>query len=187
MPQHTVMEEIYTTIDTVATHAAGSSKHIRFSAILCLMQDAAYAHATRLGVGYEHLLAHKRAFVLSRLQIKVCSELPVWGDRIVLQTWPRGLDKLYIYRDFELSREGREPFLKATSAWLLIDTDARRATRPQEFLAILPARTVKVLDDDAPRKLAWDEATQPFDIRRARAPATSTPTAMSTTPATSTG
>lgn len=160
---------VYTRIETVPSSAAGSTTHIRFSAILCMMQDAAYEHARQLGVGYDFLIGQKRAFVLSRMQLKVCSELPSWNERVVIQTWPRGLDRLFAMRDFELSREGREPFLKASTAWLMIDTEARHPVRQQEFFNHISLRDVHVLGIDAPRKLAWHDNTQPFDIRKARA------------------
>jgi acyl-ACP thioesterase len=160
---------VYTRIETVPSSAAGATTQIRFSAILCMMQDAAYEHAKRLGVGYDFLIAQKRAFVLSRMQLKVTSELPSWNESVVIQTWPRGLDRLFAYRDFEISREGREPFLKASTAWLMIDTELRHPVRQQEFFVNITPRDVRVLADDAPRKLAWEENTQPFDIRHARA------------------
>lgn len=162
-------ESVYTLMETVPSSAAGATTHIRFSAILCLMQDAAYEHAKRLGVGYDFLIAQNRAFVLSRLQLKVCSELPSWTERVVLQTWPRGLDRLYAYRDFEISREGREPFLKASTAWLMLDTQARHPVRQQEYFVNISPRDVRAMGDEAPRKLSWVDNTQPFDIRHARA------------------
>jgi acyl-ACP thioesterase len=162
-------ENIYTRIETVPSSAAGATTQMRFSAILCTMQDAAYEHARQLGVGYEFLIKQNRAFILSRMQLKVCSELPSWNERIVLQTWPRGLDRLFCYRDFEISREGREPFIKATTSWLMIDTVQRHPVRQQEYFTNVTIRDIHALDGDAPRKLSWDDKTQPFDIRRARA------------------
>ena len=58
-----IKEPVHTDIDIVPTWAAGFSTRIRFSAILCLMQDAAYAHAAELGVGYDKLAAlHRTSF-----------------------------------------------------------------------------------------------------------------------------
>ena len=163
------MENIYTVLDIIPTSSADCTKKIRFSAVLGLMQDAAYEHARQLGAGYEVLIAQNRAFVLSRIQIKACSELPDWGERITLQTWPRGSDRLFCFRDFELSREGREPFLKATTSWLIIDTVARHPVRTQEYVSQITSREVCALEPDAPRRLNWNDATVPFDIRHARA------------------
>jgi medium-chain acyl-[acyl-carrier-protein] hydrolase len=160
---------VYTTIDIIPTSAAGASRQIRFSALLGIMQDAAYAHAAQLGLSYNYLSERKKAFFLSRMQIKVCSRLPEWGERVVLQTWPRGLERLFAYRDFELSHEGREPFLKATTSWLMIDTEYRHPVRPQEYFVNITPRDVRLLEIEAPRRLGWEENVQPFDIRHARA------------------
>ena len=163
------MESVHTRLEVIPTSSAGSSTQIRFSAILCLMQDAAYEHAAALGVGYDFLTSIHRAFVLSRLQISVLSELPAWGERIVLQTWPSGVERLFANREFELSREGREPFLKATTSWLMIDTQTRHPVRPQEYFVNITPREVRVLGPEAPVKLGWDDSAVPFDIRHARA------------------
>ena len=61
------MENIYTVLDIIPTSSADCTKKIRFSAVLGLMQDAAYEHARQLGAGYEVLIAQHRAFVLSRI------------------------------------------------------------------------------------------------------------------------
>ena len=160
---------IYTNLDIIPTSAVGASARIRFSAMLGLMQDAASTHAEQLGLGFGYLGERKLAFFLSRMQVKVCSKLPSWGERIVIQTWPRGVDKLYASRDFELSHEGKETFLKATTSWLLIDTEQRHPVRPQDYFVGITPREVRVLDDAAPRRLGWEDNTQPFDIRHARA------------------
>ncbi|MFA5258069.1 MAG: acyl-ACP thioesterase domain-containing protein [Opitutales bacterium] len=163
------MDNIYTAISSIPTSAVGASAKIRLTSIFCLMQDAASVHASGLGVGFEDLYPIHRTFILSRIQMKICGELPVWGESLVLQTWPRGLERLFAYRDFELSKEGEMPFLKATSSWLMIDTEHRRPVRPQDMFTGITPRSVRVMDDDAPQKLGWDEETKPFETRNARA------------------
>jgi medium-chain acyl-[acyl-carrier-protein] hydrolase len=162
-------DNIYITSDTITTSDVGPSLHVRFSAILCLMQDAASVHAEKLGLGFDYMSKLKRAFVLSRMQIKVCANLPSWGETIKLTTWPRGVEKLFAYRDFELARESGEPFMRATTSWLMLDTEIRHLARPEEYFINIVPRNVRVMDDEAPRRLGWESATQPFDTRRARA------------------
>lgn len=163
------MDNLYTSMEAIPTSHTGIGARLRFSSMLCLMQDAASVHAERLGLGFDYLSGVKRAFILSRMQLKVCSELPVWGERVILQTWPRGVEKLFAYRDFELSREGREPFLKASSSWFLIDTEQRHPVRQQEYFVNITPRDVHALPPEAPLRMRWEENVTAFDIRRARA------------------
>ncbi len=164
-----IKEPVHTDIDIVPTWAAGFSTRIRFSAILCLMQDAAYAHAAELGVGYDKLAAMHRTFVLARMQLAVSGELPCWGEKMTLTTWPSALERLFFFREFELSCEGREPFLRASSSWLLIDTDTRHPARPDAHLADFDLRRTRPMGPDSPERLRWDDAATAFDKRRARA------------------
>jgi len=163
------MENVHYLTKTITTSEVGPSMRVRFSAVLCIMQDAASVHAEKLGLGFESLSKLKRAFMLYRMQIKVCSELPSWGESIKLATWPRGVEKLFAFRDFELMRESGEPFLRATTSWLMIDTEFRHPMRPQDFFTNVPARDVRVMDASAPQKLGWESDVPLFDTRRARA------------------
>lgn len=96
---------------------------------LCdFLQEAAGNHATRLGVSMETLLENDRAWVLAFLHLEV-DRYPAWHDEVQVETWPSGLDRLYATREFLLSdRHGACG--RATSAWLVIDTNRRRPLRP---------------------------------------------------------
>jgi len=162
-------ENIYVSTNTITTSEVGPSMQVRFSAILCIMQDAASIHAEKLGLGFDFLSSNKRAFVLSRMQIKVCSKLPSWDETIKLTTWPRGVERLFAYRDFELADASGKPFLQATTSWLMIDTLYRHPVRPQDYFTNVAPHEVRVMDAEAPRRLGWETSTQVFDTRRARA------------------
>lgn len=133
------------------------------------MQDAATTHASMLGVGYDDLALLQRTFMLSRLQIKIYESLPTWEDEIELKTWTRGLNRLLALRDYELCKHDGTPFLKATTAWLLIDTQRHRPARPHDALHKIKRREVSAIAEDAPHKLQWCASTQMLEFRQARA------------------
>lgn len=152
----------------IPTASAGADKRIRVSALLGLMQDAASNHASRLGVGYDHLVPLHRTFVLSRLELHVDQALPLWGETILLRTWPRKLDRLLAYRDFSLCAEGSdEPFLRATSSWLLIDTQLRRPARPHDALLSIQPHSEIAVCDQAPDRIPNETETTVVCTRRA--------------------
>ncbi len=96
---------------------------------LCdFLQEAAGNHAERLGVSMESLLDNGQAWVLAFLRLKV-DRYSDWHDMLTIETWPSGLDRLYATREFILSDDEGE-CARATSAWLVIDTERRRPLRP---------------------------------------------------------
>ena len=115
---------------------------------LCdFLQEAAGNHAERLGLSMESLLDNGQAWVLAFLRLKV-DRYPDWHDTLTIETWPSGLDRLYATREFILSDEEGE-CARATSAWLVIDTERRRPLRP-------PAELYDIDTPDRPAALDVD-------------------------------
>ena len=117
----------------------------RLTAIANYLQETAYVHAGKLGLGYDDLAANDTAWILSRMKIRV-TERPDWDDELTVETWPRGLEKIFALRDFRISdRAGRE-VAEATTCWLMVNTLTRRPLRiPSDYLAFEP-RTDAVFD-----------------------------------------
>lgn len=100
---------------------------------LCkFMQETAYNHAHHLGFGYVHLNDSGLFWVLSRMLIRV-DRYPRWDEKIQVQTWPSGTDRLFAYRDFRIQDETGSSIGAAGSAWLMLDMEKRRPQRPTEF------------------------------------------------------
>ena len=51
------------------------------------------------------------------------SGLPLWGETIIVKTWPRGTDKLFALRDYEVRYPDGRSIALATSSWLIIDRE----------------------------------------------------------------
>lgn len=122
----------------VPTSGAGPSGCLRLSSLLGLLQDAASADADALGIGYDVLIADRRAFLLSHLQIQFSGPFPRWGEPLRLLTWPRGTSGLMALRDFTGTRADGSLFLKATSGWIVVNVDERKPVRPNEVLNHVP-------------------------------------------------
>jgi acyl-ACP thioesterase len=125
-------------------------------AVCDYLQEAAGHHAQALGVSMQDLLREGRAWVLARLRLQV-EQLPPWGQEVVVETWPSGLDGLYTTREFVLHAEsGEAPMARGTSAWLVIDTDRRRPLRPPRVL-----HTIETPDRPPPLSPATDDLPVP--------------------------
>lgn len=105
---------------------------IKISSIFNYMQEAATNHADNLNLGCEELLDKELFWALSRVKIDVL-DFPKFGDEIKIETWPKGTEKLFALRDFKIYNSQNQIIAKATSAWLIIDSEKLRPRRPKLF------------------------------------------------------
>jgi acyl-ACP thioesterase len=96
------------------------------------MQDIAWQHAKILGFGFEKLKQDHQFWVLARLLVKI-GRRPDWGENFTLETWSRGTDGFFGYRDFNFTDEQGNSIIKATSSWLVINTQSKKIVRLTEF------------------------------------------------------
>ncbi len=96
------------------------------------MQDIAWEHANILGFGFDKLKKEQQFWVLSRLLVKI-DRRPVWGENFTLETWSRGTDGFYGYRDFNFADETGNIVIQATSSWLVINAETKRIVRLTDF------------------------------------------------------
>jgi medium-chain acyl-[acyl-carrier-protein] hydrolase len=96
------------------------------------MQEIAWEHANILGFGYNQLKKFNQFWVLSRLLVKISCR-PVWTDNLTLETWSRGTDGFYGYRDFNFIDNRGNNIIQATSNWLLLDSQSKRIVRLGKF------------------------------------------------------
>lgn len=108
------------------------------SAFFRVMQETGTHHSIHLGYNYHQMNAQGLAFVLSRLKIYF-NRFPGVGDQLTLETWPKGIQqKIFFMRDFRFSDQSGAPIASATSAWLLVDLNARRFLMPEALKEQLP-------------------------------------------------
>jgi len=122
------------------------SAEARLTTLANLLQETAYRHATELELGYHHLAELDRAWVLSRMHIRMHA-YPVWDEQVEVETWPRGIEKLFALRDFRITNPGGKLLAVASTCWLMVDTNSHRPVRiPADFIRI-ETRTDSVFGD----------------------------------------
>jgi medium-chain acyl-[acyl-carrier-protein] hydrolase len=92
------------------------------------MQEIAWEHARTLGFGFEHLREDQLFWVLSRFLVTIFRR-PKWNETFDLETWSRGTDGFYAYRDFLFVDSKGEEIITATSTWLVLDAGTKRIQR----------------------------------------------------------
>lgn len=101
------------------------------------MQEIAWEHARLLGFGYEDLAEDQLFWVLSRLLFKV-QRRPKWTEEFTLETWSRGTDGFFAYRDYTLTDPEGNIILEGTSSWLVLNAATRRLQRFRDIKSLPP-------------------------------------------------
>lgn len=111
--------------------------------------DTADLHSIKMNFDVETLMGQGLSWMLLKFRIQV-NEYPAGRQKIIVETWPSGVESRYAYREFKLSREGEEnPFAIATSVWGMIDLERGRPIRIPDSLANRPnINTNRVFSDD---------------------------------------
>ncbi|NQU86182.1 MAG: hypothetical protein HQ541_10520 [Mariniphaga sp.] len=92
------------------------------------MQNIAWEHADILGFGYDNLKKEQQFWVLSRLLVKI-SRRPDWGEDFTLETWSRGTDGFFAYRDYKFIDGNGNTIIEGTSSWLVLNLKSKRIVR----------------------------------------------------------
>jgi acyl-ACP thioesterase len=106
-------------------------------ALFSFFEDLAGRHASELGWGRDDLMTSGGYFwALSRMIVKI-ERLPKTWDEVTLRTWPRGTESIFALRDLEMyDNEGRK-IAGASSSWVIVDYQTRKAQRPDRALSNL--------------------------------------------------
>lgn len=97
-------------------------------AILNCLQDAAWLHADKAGLGYEQFKAAKMFWVLTRQTLQM-NHWPVWGEEIRVKTWLRPPENTAVLRDFFIYDSKGNMIGSASTSWLALSTETRKPTK----------------------------------------------------------
>jgi len=118
---------------TISSYDLNPKGQARLTTMANFFQEVAYHHASELGLGYDDMKSRKTMWVLSRMRIQM-KRYPVWNERIKLETWPSGTERLFALRDFRVLDTKGEMIGMASTAWLILDIDTHRLIRPKEMM-----------------------------------------------------
>ena len=136
------MEHIWTEEFPVRTWDVDRSGHMHLAAAFNYFQEVAGNHAEFLGVGKDTLKKTGHVWVLSRMTALI-ERRPEWGEVLHAHTWPRGTDRLFSIRDYELADSKNTIVARARSGWVVVDTARMRPVRPQFLTDTMPVQTNK--------------------------------------------
>lgn len=118
----------------IPVYDTGPDGRLCLYSLLNYLQDIASEHAELLNFGREDLMKANHFWVLSRLAVRI-EAWPEWRETIIVRTWPRGTDKLFALRDYEVRYKDGRSIASGTSSWLIVDIRTKRIQRPEEHLS----------------------------------------------------
>lgn len=141
------MKNIYSEIYRTRYSEIDCNLSLKPSALLQILQDIASLNAENLGFGYSFLVDKNLAWFLLKYHIQF-NEYPKDICDLTIKTEPRGWNKLFAYRDFEICQNERT-LCKATSTWGLVDINTKSMVNVGVALANNPNFTeFQKRDDD---------------------------------------
>jgi acyl-ACP thioesterase len=117
--------------------AIDRSDTLTLDSMFQFFQEAAICHAENLGVGREDMARTGQVWILSRISVQV-NRRPNYRETITVRSWPRGWEKLFAIRDYDIWGKYDVPAVSARSGWLIVDMEKRRPLRPQSVMDSLP-------------------------------------------------
>lgn len=161
------MQSVWDEEILIKSYEVDFNKKLKLNSLFNYMQEAAYNHACTLGAGYEDLASQSYFWVLSRVKIKVL-QYPEWGDKIKLETWPKGINRLFALRDFIIRDIKGNEIALATTAWLVLDKKSMKPQRVQALQHTLPDNEGKYALDDGLAKIGYKNEFE-FEVLRTAA------------------
>jgi len=110
---------------------------LRAHFLFAFLLNAAWNHAEAFEFDHRALSARNLMWVLSKLQLSIHT-LPAWGEKIIVETWGKRIERFYALRDFVVSEAGGEKLCSATSAWMILDKSSYRPQRLEVLMKDFP-------------------------------------------------
>lgn len=130
------MKNIYAEVYRTRYSELDCNLSLKPSSLLQILQDVASQNAENLGFGYSFLTEKNLGWFLLKYHIEF-NEYPQDICDLTIKTEPRGWNKLFAYRDFEIC-QNEITLGKATTSWGLVDINTKSMVNVGAILADNP-------------------------------------------------
>lgn len=111
--------------DKIPSYDVSLNGQTKFYTLCNILLDSAAVHANKFQFGYHDMRKENVYWVLSRFHI-IMHKYPSMGDQIKVETWPKGVNKLFFMRDYRILSADDSLLTTATTAWLILDGNTGR-------------------------------------------------------------
>lgn len=126
------------------------------SMLMYFLLHTATRHAEERGFGYSSMLSQNRAWVLSKVRMKLL-ERARSNDRIEVSTWVEDFGRLSCKRHWAIRNEEGELLLIASSIWAVIDLSTRRLSTLSDLDSPYRKTLRETIDIPSPSRLVWNK------------------------------
>lgn len=130
----------------------GKDNKLRLYELPKYFQDSSIEHSESLGVGIPYLVPRNLAWLLTSWQIDI-SRLPVYDEKLTIQTWPFDFKGAFGYRNYTMLGEDGEVLVKAYAIWLHTDIADMKPAKTSEEEAGCYGSEPKLDMEYQPRKI----------------------------------
>ena len=123
---------------TVDVREVDLFRRLKLSELFRIMEQTAIAHTEVLNVGRAQTFDRGIFWALLLESVRI-RRLPVYGEKIVILTWPGRTMHLFFPRFFRFETPEGEELLSTASFWGLVDASERKMVGPDRLEAPLPA------------------------------------------------
>lgn len=95
-------------------------KHVSIAQVVRFFQDTSTFHSEEVGDTVEALERKQCAWLLSAWQLEV-DRYPVFGEEVVISTWPHENKGILAQRNFEMKDADGRSMIRANSIWFYFD------------------------------------------------------------------
>ena len=122
---------IYTEKFKIPLKDIGKDNKIKNRAVLEILENIACYHSDLVGYGVNNIKETKVTWILLDWKLKVINR-PTYGQVLTVNTWGKGMNKFFTYRDYEIYDNNNNLCAIATSKWALIYTEKGKMSRLTE-------------------------------------------------------
>lgn len=142
-----------------------TNKKLGLYGLLGILQDAAGAHADKLGFGYEESISQGFFWVLVRQKLRM-EKWPAWHDTITVKTWTKPIIGTNAFREYEFYINN-EKIGDCSTTWMILDTKTRRPKQIDNTADLFKPRTDYSLNYTAEKVLVPTEIEKinTFNVR----------------------
>lgn len=126
------MENIHREGFTVKFYDTDFRSKVKLYSLINYMQETSEQHSNRLHIGYNDLIGEGLFWVVSRIEVNINS-YPKNTDKIIMETWPSGIDKLFFKRNFRILDENNNELGAIQAYYLLLDMNSKFPQRPSRI------------------------------------------------------
>lgn len=118
----------------VKSHEVDCHGFLRLLSLMNIMQDIALENADVIGVGLDTCRQHNLSWVGSNYLLQIV-RFPRLHEKFTIETWPDDSKLCSAIRNFVIFDEMKNPIIKATSQWVLIDLERRRPVAIEKYFS----------------------------------------------------